>query len=157
MTAYVTQTDLQYRIGTQAVAALFSDGDGNVDTDSLGAVLQAASDWVDSVLSVEYTGPFPLTQSPLPAMVKEAALLFAIAFSYDRKPEYARQLGDGGRPNYRKIADDLCNEIKKNIKRLVGYTAEPDPANVGGEVLTGTSYADDGVGNGIFKGGWGDF
>lgn len=156
--AYVTQAEMERRFGARLIQTLFDDAAGGVDTTSLGDVRQAASDWVDSVIAMEYTGPFPLTQDPLPAMVREATLLFAIAFSYDRNPEYARMLGDGARPDYRKLGEKLCDDIKKNLKRIVGYTAEPNPANVGGGVYTGTSDdTPDGVGTGIFSEGFGDF
>ncbi len=155
---YVTQVDMERRFGAELIQILFDDGSGGVDTTSLGDVRQGASDWTDSVIALEYTGPFPLTQDPLPAMVREATLLFAIAFSYDRKPSYARVLGDGGRPDYRKLAEKVCNDIKVNLKRIVGYTAEPNPANVGGGVYIGTSdETPDGVGMGIWSGGFGDY
>lgn len=132
--AYTDQTALETAIGPQAVAILYDDGLGAVDTSALTTNANRASAWVDSFLSFNYRGPFPVTQDPAPMMMAEAALYYLIAFSYDRRPEFARTEGEGARPNYIKRAEELLTRLVRGMQQMPDYTAQPKPGNVGGIV-----------------------
>jgi hypothetical protein len=155
---YFTQEDLEEAISPQKVIALCDDDDdGAADQAVVNALIRRASGRVDNYIATKYVGPFPITQSPTPESLREAALEFGIGMAFMRHPEYVRTYGERERGGMWTQAEKLCQAIVLNLQRVVGYTAEPEPANVGGEVLTGNDDATDGVGTGTFQGGFGDF
>lgn len=130
--AYVDQTDLEDAIGTPAVAVFYSNGSGGINTVALAVACGRASAWVDSFLALNYRGPFPVTQDPAPAMMKEAALLWLQAIAQDRKPEFIRQEPNTVRPNFRKQAIELLDRLIAGIQQMPDHAAQPKPTNVGG-------------------------
>ncbi len=153
MTAYINQEDVENALSAATILALYDDGNGGVNTTAVDAVCQRASDYVDSFVAREYPAPFPMTGT-IPAMMKEAALQFGIAFSFMRHPEYVRQYGDTAR------SDKLFEEAKSMCERIVGaiqvLVELAAPANVGGTVHDGTS-DDPGTTSRFFIDGTGDF
>jgi hypothetical protein len=76
----------------------------------------------------------PVIQSPLSTMLKQAALRFAIPYSYMRHPEYVRTYGDDPRGGVdaeeraREFMDRLCS----GRQYLFDVPAEPKPSILGG-------------------------
>ena len=130
--AYLTQTDLENRLGAPRVLALYDDDNsGTVNATALAAVLATASDLVDGTIARSYTGTFPMA-SPQPALVKEAATLYAMALSFERKPEFSLRLDESYLDKIRKGADTLCERIATGLAKMVD--APPPTASA---VLTG--------------------
>lgn len=156
---YFTQTDLEEAIGPQKLIELCDDDNsGAADPLVIASIIRRATGRVDAYISTKYVGPFPIAQSPTPETLREAALSFGIGMCFMRHPEYVRTYGEAERAGLFGEAKEYCAAIVANMQRVVGYTAEPDPANVGGGVYTGTSdETPDGVGTGIFKCGFGSF
>jgi hypothetical protein len=134
MAAYITQQRLEYALGPQALTALYDDeGDGTLNTDAMDDVIRRASARTTSRLATNYTGTLPLPDPP-PEMAAELALEYAIAFSYQRNPDYMRALGI----DWLKLvdrADALAEKFQLAIVRMVDAPA-PTPANVGGDVYS---------------------
>lgn len=137
--AYLTQTDLENRLGAQRVLTLYDDDNsGSVNTTALAAVLATASDLTDGTIARSYTGTFPMASLP-PALAKEAATLYAMALSFERKPEFAMRLDESYLDKIRKAADTLCERIATGLTKLVD--APPPTAStpiLGGIVTTFT-------------------
>jgi len=133
--AYVSQSDIQNTIGLPALLALTDD----TNTGSPGAgvitfITTRASAWVDSFLAANYVGPFPITQSPAPAMMQEAALYKAVEFLYDRRPEYIRNTMKGVRKDYNTAAIELLKRLVDGIQYMPDFLGATKPGNVGGIV-----------------------
>ena len=80
---YVTQAQLETEIPAPHLAdAVDDDAAGGADTDKLDAILQKASDAVDSFLAGLYPTPFA---DPAPAACREAAFMFAGELIYARR------------------------------------------------------------------------
>lgn len=138
--AYLTQTDLENRLGVPRVLALYDDDNtGTINQAAMDAVVQTASDLVDGTIARSYTGTFPMA-SPPPALAKEAAVLYAMALSFERKPEFALRLEDSYLTRLRTQADKLCERIATGLAKLVD--APPPVASsvvTGGVVQTSTT------------------
>lgn len=123
---YVTQARIEVRIPAPLlIQALDDDSDGVADAAVLTELLQAASDAVDALVESQYSVPFATP----PAMVKEAAFIFACEMIYDR-----RQVAE--RNPFKAAADDWRQRLA-----LVGKGEVPlDTASGGGAaVVTNTS------------------
>jgi Protein of unknown function (DUF1320) len=134
--AYIAQADLENALSPQTILAIFQD-DLTVGTPSAAAmadVCARASAMVDSWLAPVYTGPFPIVQSPVPAMCKELALHYAVAFSFERHPDYVRTFGEAPRAERWRRADEMGARLQAAVLRIPDYVADPVPANVGGLV-----------------------
>ncbi len=130
--AYIQQSDLEALLSAPVVLAIYDDQNtGAVNQAVLNEILQLASSRVDSYLATVYAGPFPITQFPIPTMIKDAALAWARAFSFERHSEYVRQHGK----TPRKEAEDLCTRLTEAREYLTDYLAQPQPSNTGGIVL----------------------
>lgn len=131
--AYLTQTDLTNRLGGQTVTALYDDtGTSTVNATALADVLAGASARVDSYLARNYEVTLPITQVPIPAMVKEAALEWAIYLSFRRKPEYIRTYWNQALPDLQKSAEELSDRLAEAAQYIPDLAAQPTPGNVGG-------------------------
>lgn len=137
--AYLTQTDLENRLGAQRVLTLYDDDNsGTVNATALAAILATASDLTDGTIARSYTGTFPMA-SPQPVLCKEAATLYAMVLSFERKPEFAMRLDESYLDKLRKAADTLCERIATGLAKLVD--APPPTAStpiLGGIVTTFT-------------------
>lgn len=157
--AYNTQADLENAIGAARVLALYDDSNsGTVNATALSSVLARGTTHVDSYLSKQWDGPFPMP-SPVPPIAAEGALLICIALSYLRSEEYVQQYGDGKKVELYKQAEKLCDELVKNQRRLVATDGStPDPAGVTCRVDFGPDDAHaGGFGGGFLAGGFGDY
>lgn len=137
--AHLTQADLENRLGAPRVLAVYDDtNSGVVNAVALAAVLQTASDLVDGTIARSYTGTFPMA-SPPPTLAKEAATLYAMALTLERRPELGLRLEDNYLDKLRKAADTLCERIATGLSKLVD--APPPTATIAltGGVVTTTS------------------
>lgn len=135
--AYITQSELSYALSATSYAAIFDqDNDGIADGPVVDAVIARASAMVDAWISPVYTGPFPITQSPVPAMIRELTVQYALAIAYERRPDVTRTL-EGANSNDAARwarADAMGQRLKGAIQRIVEL---PIPANEGGTVRSG--------------------
>lgn len=93
--AYVALSDLNGKIPPQfIVQALDDDADGAIDTGIWDLIASQAGQAVDARLGQRYEVPFA---DPAPAIVKEAALIFAAEAVYARRvgPEQNPWMGMG--------------------------------------------------------------
>jgi phage gp36-like protein len=136
--AYITQTDLESALSPATVIALFNDQDqGVVYVTALEGVLERASAEVDAYLARVYRGPFPIAQTPVPAVVKNCTLEFAIAFSFERHPEYVHTFGEQYRGTTRyKRACEMAERLATGLQEIPDWTLSPRGGNVGGIVYT---------------------
>lgn len=156
--AYTNAEELRLTIGQPAYVAIFDDDNTGIpDPLAVALIIERACARVDGYLSKVFAGPLPLPD-PAPLLAREAALNFAVGMSYLRSPEYVRRYGDKGKVDEFERAEKLCKDLAENLQRIGDPPDVEDPANVGAEVLTGSSDATpDGVGTGIWSSGWGDF
>lgn len=120
-------------IGPEAVIAIYDDNrTGSLETGEiavLNAVAERASRRVDARVVRAYDGPFPM--SPVPALVKDAALEFFVAFSFERHPEYVRAHGADEHQKRLDRAEQLCEEIADAIR----YLTELVPPKTAGGIV----------------------
>lgn len=131
---YVTIEDLEAALSRSTVVALFDDeGNGTPNEKTITATLARASRTVDSYLARVYLGPFPVTQKPVPEQIKNAALEFAISFSFERHPEYVHTYGEQYRAGSRyKRATEIMDRLCQGQQEIPDWTLQPKPRNVGG-------------------------
>jgi len=130
--AYLTQTDLENRLSRAKVLAIYDDeNDGTVNQAALDAVLQTASDLVDATIARSFNGTLPVTGAT-PVMMKEAAVLYAMALSIERAPEFLAQYGDKYLFAMRDKAEKICEELATNLKKMVDAPPPTPGLNVSG-------------------------
>lgn len=134
---YVTKDDLIGALSPSTVTALFDDDGAGVPTESaVQAVLNRASRRVDSYLARVYMGPFPVTQVPVPQAIMDAALEFAIAFSFERHPEYVHTYGETYRGASRyKRACEIMDRICQGQQEIPDWVLQPKAGNIGGIII----------------------
>jgi uncharacterized protein DUF1320 len=137
---YITLDNIVKAISPTTVLALCDDdniGDINAPEilEVVEEVIARAEAEVNSYLMRAYPLlTFPVVQSPLSVMLKQAALQFAIPFLYMRHPEYVRTYGDEPRggvnalDNARAFMERVCT----GQQYLFDVPSEPKPATVGG-------------------------
>lgn len=132
---YVTQAEVEYALTVPLVAAAYDDDqDGVVDEPALEAAIARASSMVDSWIAPVYAGPFPITQQPVPAMIRELTLQFVEALTYDRRPDLARITGSDVQQKRWDRANDMGKRLQSAVQRIPDNAAQPKPSNVGGIV-----------------------
>ncbi len=134
---YATRADLESALSPTTVLTLFDDGNsGNVSQVALDGVLNRASRMVDSYLARVFKGPFPVTQTPVPSTITFAALEFAIAFSFERHPEYVHTYGETYRASTRfKRATEMMDRICQAQQEIPDWVLQPKQRNIGGIVI----------------------
>lgn len=145
--AYVTLADIQNAFGRSVVLACFDDdNDGVADEAPVADVIRRACSHVDSYLSRAYKGTFPFV-GDVPNEVQEAALYHAAARMYDRRPEVVRQMTEGSaRINYRKLGDELLENLVGGKQAIVEAEPAKGPGITGGIVSTDAAPIFSGVG-----------
>lgn len=131
--AYITQAELAYALSGTSFAAIFDqDNDGIADGPVVDAVIARASAMVDAWIAPVYSGPFPIVQSPVPAMIRELTIAYALAIAYERRPDVTRTLqGSTDNDTARwKRADDMGQRLQSAVLRIPDLTSQPKPANV---------------------------
>jgi phage gp36-like protein len=140
--AYITQAELQYALSSTSFIAIFDqDNDGVADEAVVDAVIGRASAMTDAWIAPVYRGPFPITQVPVPAMIRELTIQYCLAIAYERRPDYTRTLEGGSSHDEDrwKRADAMGMRLQTAVLRIPDYVAQPAPANVGGIVVSGGS------------------
>lgn len=117
MGTYIVQADLEKALSPRTVLAIFQDDPaiGTADNDAVEAVIDRAEAQVDSAL-LGFV-PMPLA-NPLDRLVKAVALEFAIAYSFERHPEYVRAFGESQRQNKIDRAELMLARIQQALRRL---------------------------------------
>lgn len=130
------------------------DGNGVINQTALTAVLDRASRHIDSYLARVFVGPFPVTQAPVPAAIKLATLEFAIAYSFERHPEYIHTYGEHYRAKSRyDRAVEMIEKICTSQQEIPDWALQPKGRNVGGIIVdAGPRTIIDGV-DGTYNGG----
>jgi len=140
MGEYITLDTIVKAISPTTVLALCDDGNiGDINAPEILEVVEEviarAEAEVNSYLMRAYPNlAFPVIQSPLSVMLKQAALQFAIPFCYMRHPEYVQQYGDEPRggaaalDNARAFMERVCT----GQQYLFDVPAQPVPSTVGG-------------------------
>lgn len=132
---YISQLDLENALSAQTIAQLYADDNtGAINTAAIDAVIDRAESMVDSYLIGFYAYPL---QAPFDRLVKNAALLFAEAYSFQRHPEYVRTYGENPRTAGKiREANELMRQIQSAVQKLPDQPApETAPRNVGGIVV----------------------
>jgi len=159
--AYITLDTIVKAISPTTVLALCDDDNiGDINAPEIAAIveeiIERAEVEVNSYLMRAYPKlTFPIVQSPISVMLKQAALQFAIPFCYMRHPEYVRTYGDDARggvgalDNARAFMERVCT----GQQYLVDVPAEQKPSVVGGVYFSGGPRTIIDGPNGQFNGG----
>ena len=109
------------------------DGEGNVDTDAVVDVIDRAEGEVDSQLIGFRTYPIDI---PTDRLLRQAALCYAISFSFERHPEYVRQFGENPRADgmYQR-GEKLMARVQAGIKALPDQTSPATAAQNSGGIV----------------------
>jgi phage gp36-like protein len=128
---YVTQSQIHTAIPAQHLNdALDDDGDGLADPGLLDAIISSASQAVDAFLAGLYTVPFA---DPAPAVVAEAAFVFACERIYDRRRLDAA--GDQANP-WRARANSFRERLEKISRNQLKLDQSLDKPNTPGALIT---------------------
>lgn len=144
---YLTQTDLENRVGAARVLQLFDDNnDGSLSAGELSILnekLESAEGEVDSRLMRAWSIDGITALAGEDSAVKLHASWIALAFASERKPEF---LGAGGIGPYKEQYDraiKFFEKLSKGRQRSNGESAAGQGSNVGGNLQptlpTGTS------------------
>lgn len=134
---YIGTTELQNALSAPTLVELFDDDrDGTADTAPIAQTIQLAEALVNSYLLRAYPGlTLPVTQSPASAMLKQAALMFAIPNSFLRHPEYVRTFGENPRgQSMLEQAHAFMERLCTGKQLLFDVPADTTPSTVGGIV-----------------------
>jgi len=132
---YISQAALELRLTPRTLAAIFDDtGDGVVNTAAVDAVIDDAEAEVEGLLGGQYA--FPLGE-PNDRLLIKSCIDFAVAFSYDRAPEYVRTFSEQARDTgLYKRARERVLAIKSAMAILPDQPAgTAAPQNNGGVVV----------------------
>jgi phage gp36-like protein len=155
--AYFTQTDLENTVDAALVLRLLDDdNDGTVDSAPLAAVQLRVQSEMRGYLGRRYTLS-TLEASP-PESIRLLACELAVEFCYRRRPELANERGETPWNGRYKEAIRRLGELRDGRFRVDVDGVPETPANVQAYLDTGTDddYPD-GIGNGVFALGFGDF
>lgn len=120
--AYITQDDIEHRIGLDDLKALADyDGDAAPDADVVAQAIADAQGEVDSYLQVKFAVP---VAAPIPAVLQMHCTGMAV---------YYLQLGrDSVTENYRKAYEDAIKWLKDVVAGKASLGVEPKPAEASG-------------------------
>lgn len=134
MGRYIDQAALELRLTPTTLAALFNDtGDGVVNTDAVEAIIEDAEGEAEGFFGGQYPIPLP---EPNDRLLRKSVLDLAVAFSYDRAPEYVRTFAEQARDTglYKRAVARLLR-IKAALQILPDQSGgAAAPLNVGGVV-----------------------
>jgi phage gp36-like protein len=151
----VSEQDLINAVGEDMVLRLLDDdNDGSCDGSALTSVLEDAEAEVMGYATRLYSVS-SLTTNP-PSTLRRLAVDVAVHLAYLRKPEFFNDRGETPWEARYKRALQKLREIRDGDFRLDIDDAPEKPANVrAGGVRSGTQ-ANDPVGEGFVKAGWGN-
>jgi len=134
---YIDAGDLELALTPSTYVELFAPPETDTpDANAVAQVIDRAEGLVDSYLLGFYTYPLdPATDR----LIRHAALLFAVALSYMRHPEYVRTYGEVGKVSQYQEAHAVMMRIQAAKQRLPDVAQVSPPKNLGGVVQpTGT-------------------
>lgn len=138
MGTYIDAGELETALTERTYVEIFADDptSSTVNATAVAQVISRAEGLVDSYLLGYYTYPLdPATDR----LIKHAALLFAVAISFMRQPEYVRTFGEVGKVSQYQEAHSMMLRIQAVKQRLPDVSPASPPKNLGGVVApTGT-------------------
>ncbi len=138
--SYITQAEFSFALAPVAMLAIFDDNnDGALDSEAIDSIIARASSMVDAWIAPVYKGPFPITQTPIPALIRELTLQYSAVFALERHPDYAQSFNGYTRKERWDAADQMGQRLQAAVLRIPDYVAQPKPANVGGIVYDNSS------------------
>lgn len=132
-TSYIMQADLQAALNPGTFLQCFDDdNDGSVDDDdpNVAQVIRRAHSEVLSYLPRVYDG----LPNATPTLLFSAELDYALAFSFDRHPEFAKTYGTEQRDSAWKRAEGKMERVANSIQQLTDNAPAAAPATEGGIV-----------------------
>lgn len=138
---YITADDLRDALSPPTFLAIFDDDTSGQVADDRPAVVQvirrAHSRVVSRLPDLYKTIPNVDPQvGPVPDLLFDAELAYAVALSLQRHPEYARTFGEDTRVKQAfSQAEQIMTELQEAILRIADMPPEPAPRNVGGIIL----------------------
>lgn len=134
---YITGTDLQAALSPATYLAVFDDSNvGTVNTSAVALVIERAHAEVASYLpriTRTYPGAIP---SAVQSLLRAAELEYAMAFAFERHPEYVRSFGEGPRLDMFKRAQARMEAIATGAQFATGDAVAPlNPAPVTGGIV----------------------
>lgn len=126
MGTYIEQINLERALSPATVLAIFDDDPptGRVNQEAIAEIIERAEAEVDSWLVGIYDLPIP---APYDRLLKVAAIDFAVAFSFERHPEYVKTFGEEKRAERWKRGSDRMMRIRDGLQRLPDQPS-PDTA-----------------------------
>jgi len=141
---YIDAGGLETALTPTTYVEIFADNPttSTINTDAVDQVIRRAEALVNSYLLGFYTYPLdPATDG----LIEHAALLFAVAMAFMRRPEYVRTYGEIAKVSQYQEAQAMMMRIQAAKQRLPDVAQVSPPKNLGGVVsATGTIL----VGNG---------
>ncbi|WP_394849694.1 DUF1320 domain-containing protein [Pendulispora brunnea] len=126
---YITPSDLRLALTPDTFLEIFDDDRDRVVTDedpAVEQVLERAQGDVESYLLRIY-GTLPPPAAGVPRLLKSAALDYAIAYSFERHPEYVRSFGEEKRAERWLRAERRMERIAQAVQILADHAPEPKP------------------------------
>lgn len=159
--AYLTQSDLESKIGAAVVLRLLDDDDDGVaDEAAVDAVLVAAERFVAGHVSLVYPLVAILADAATLEHVRSLAIPIAVHYAFQRRTEFTTRDGTVYQGAYNE-AVKVLDKVRTGKFRLDANGSPVTPSNVGG--LLTNPVTDEGqataagVALGPFTGGFGDF
>lgn len=138
MSIWLSQADLEGAMSVATVAAIFDDQNtGTLNVAAMGMVIDRGEHEVLSFMVGEYDQSIltdPITQAQLADdfFLKGCALEYAVAYAFDRHPEYVRANGRERGDRFKRAEERMVRVLQRRQRP----TALPKPpANVGGTVV----------------------
>jgi hypothetical protein len=141
---YVNKIDLENAITPRTVLQCYDDlRNGNCNEDALNLNIDRAEAMAESYLEPENVVPLATptlqpgsvqpvgAQKPVDRLVKNAVLLYLIAYTYERHSEYAKTYGTTIAKNI-STANEMMLRIQQGTQRLPDTNVNAPPKNVGG-------------------------
>lgn len=141
MALWLTQGDLENAMTIASVAAIFDDSNSGVLNEvAIASIISRAEGQVLSWMVAEL-GPAPFsdevrTELGGDPMLKDAALQYAVIYSWDRDPAYVRA---NGKERVDRMAQAVALMQRILDARQRPPTVATPPANVGGVVVDGAN------------------
>lgn len=138
MGTYIDAGALETALTPQTYTEIFADDPttGTINTAAVAQVIDRSEGLTDSYILGIYKYPLdPATDR----LIRHASLMFAVALSYMRRPEYVRQFGEIGKVSQYQEAHQTMMRVQAAKQRLPDVAQVSPPKNLGGVVSTSTT------------------
>lgn len=135
MGTYIDAGDLETALTPTTYVEIFADDPttSTINSAAVAQVIDRAEGLTDSYLLGFYSYPLdPATDR----LIRHATLLFAVAISFMRRPEYVRTYGEVGKVSQYQEAHQMMMRIQAAKQRLPDVAQVSPPKNLGGVVST---------------------